>query len=145
MVLDITQLVKWNHLNAVHVFFVNFWSKSKSKLTMIQNTFKTSQWGEYFYSHCMYLTFCYTYFLSVCYSGLSCKRDFCLSEIVWSIRFCIHFTHWDKILTKKTSSSSSSCFIRTFLQAGKHVCVEYPMTLNYKAAVELWDLAQKKG
>ncbi|XP_034411971.1 biliverdin reductase A [Cyclopterus lumpus] len=35
--------------------------------------------------------------------------------------------------------------VRTFLQAGKHVCVEYPMTMNYKAAVELWDLAQKKG
>ncbi|XP_068427238.1 biliverdin reductase A [Clinocottus analis] len=34
---------------------------------------------------------------------------------------------------------------RTFLQAGKHVCVEYPMTMNYKAAVEFWDLAQKKG
>lgn len=32
-----------------------------------------------------------------------------------------------------------------FLQAGKHVCVEYPMTLNYNAAVELWDLAQEKG
>lgn len=37
------------------------------------------------------------------------------------------------------------CLIRTFLQAGKHVCVEYPMTMNYKAAVELWDLAEKKG
>lgn len=35
--------------------------------------------------------------------------------------------------------------IRTFLQAGKHVSVEYPMTLSYKAAVELWDLAQEKG
>ncbi|XP_049455410.1 biliverdin reductase A isoform X1 [Epinephelus fuscoguttatus] len=35
--------------------------------------------------------------------------------------------------------------IRTFLQAGKHVCVEYPMTMTYKAAVELWDLAQEKG
>ncbi|XP_072220051.1 biliverdin reductase A [Leuresthes tenuis] len=34
--------------------------------------------------------------------------------------------------------------IRTFLQAGKHVCVEYPMTMSYKAALELWDLAQKK-
>ncbi|MEQ2308281.1 hypothetical protein AMECASPLE_026704, partial [Ameca splendens] len=32
-----------------------------------------------------------------------------------------------------------------FLEAGKHVCVEYPMTLSYKAAAELWDLAQKKG
>ncbi|XP_044074645.1 biliverdin reductase A [Siniperca chuatsi] len=35
--------------------------------------------------------------------------------------------------------------IRTFLQAGKHVCVEYPMTMSYKAAVELWDFAQEKG
>ncbi|KAK5929185.1 hypothetical protein CgunFtcFv8_010438 [Champsocephalus gunnari] len=35
--------------------------------------------------------------------------------------------------------------IRTFLQAGKHVCVEYPMTMNYKAALELWNLAQEKG
>ncbi|KAM9844347.1 biliverdin reductase A [Aulostomus maculatus] len=35
--------------------------------------------------------------------------------------------------------------IRSFLQAGKHVCVEYPMTMNYKAAVELWSLAQEKG
>ncbi|KAM8728423.1 biliverdin reductase A [Acanthopagrus schlegelii] len=35
--------------------------------------------------------------------------------------------------------------IRTFLQAGKHVCVEYPMTINYRAAVELWDIAQQKG
>uniref|UniRef100_A0A3B3ZNY8 Uncharacterized protein n=1 Tax=Periophthalmus magnuspinnatus TaxID=409849 RepID=A0A3B3ZNY8_9GOBI len=35
--------------------------------------------------------------------------------------------------------------VRQFLEAGKHVCVEYPMTLNYKAAVELWDLAEKNG
>nr|XP_019955748.1 PREDICTED: biliverdin reductase A [Paralichthys olivaceus] len=35
--------------------------------------------------------------------------------------------------------------VRRFLQAGKHVCVEYPMTINYKAAVELWDLALEKG
>ncbi|XP_012690674.2 biliverdin reductase A [Clupea harengus] len=35
--------------------------------------------------------------------------------------------------------------IRRFLEAGKHVCVEYPMTLNYKAAAELHDLAQQKG
>ncbi|KAI3374514.1 hypothetical protein L3Q82_006331 [Scortum barcoo] len=34
---------------------------------------------------------------------------------------------------------------RMFLQAGKHVCVEYPMSMNYKAAVELWDLAQEQG
>ncbi|XP_056276797.1 biliverdin reductase A [Pseudoliparis swirei] len=35
--------------------------------------------------------------------------------------------------------------VRTFLQAGKHVCVEYPMTTDYQEAVELWDLAQVKG
>ncbi|XP_073347151.1 biliverdin reductase A [Pagrus major] len=35
--------------------------------------------------------------------------------------------------------------VRTFLQAGKHVCVEYPMTINYRAAAELWDIAQQKG
>lgn len=35
--------------------------------------------------------------------------------------------------------------VRMFLQAGKHVCVEYPMTMNYKAAVELFDLAEEKG
>ncbi|XP_076601059.1 biliverdin reductase A isoform X2 [Chaetodon auriga] len=44
-----------------------------------------------------------------------------------------------------TENESHEDNIRTFLQAGKHVCVEYPMTLNYKAAVELWDLAQEKG
>lgn len=44
-----------------------------------------------------------------------------------------------------TENVSHEDNIRTFLQAGKHVCVEYPMTMNYKAAVELWDLAQEKG
>lgn len=41
--------------------------------------------------------------------------------------------------------TSSSCLIRAFLQAGKHVCVEYPMALSYRAALELWDLAAEKG
>ncbi|KAM3865903.1 biliverdin reductase A [Diretmus argenteus] len=44
-----------------------------------------------------------------------------------------------------TENVSHEDHIRTFLQAGKHVCVEYPMTMNYQAAVELWDLAQEKG
>lgn len=35
--------------------------------------------------------------------------------------------------------------IRKFLEAGKHVCVEYPMTLNYQAAADLHNLAQEKG
>lgn len=35
--------------------------------------------------------------------------------------------------------------VRQFLDAGKHVCVEYPMTLNHQAAVDLFDLARDKG
>lgn len=35
--------------------------------------------------------------------------------------------------------------VRQFLEAGKHVCVEYPMTLNHQAALELFDLARDKG
>ncbi|XP_062373377.1 biliverdin reductase A [Sardina pilchardus] len=44
-----------------------------------------------------------------------------------------------------TENSSHEEHIRRFLEAGKHVAVEYPMTLNYKAAAELHDLAQQKG
>ncbi|XP_040910236.1 biliverdin reductase A [Toxotes jaculatrix] len=44
-----------------------------------------------------------------------------------------------------TENESHEDNVRAFLRAGKHVCVEYPMTTNYKAAVELWDLAQEKG
>ncbi|XP_054420368.1 biliverdin reductase A isoform X2 [Pteronotus mesoamericanus] len=34
---------------------------------------------------------------------------------------------------------------RQFLNAGKHVLVEYPMTLSWKAAQDLWELAEQKG
>lgn len=44
-----------------------------------------------------------------------------------------------------TENVSHEDNVRMFLQAGKHVCVEYPMTMNYKAAVELFDLAEEKG
>ncbi|XP_055057302.2 biliverdin reductase A [Misgurnus anguillicaudatus] len=44
-----------------------------------------------------------------------------------------------------TENTSHEEHIRHFLEAGKHVCVEYPMTLSYSSAVDLWDLAQKKG
>ncbi|KAJ0059267.1 hypothetical protein NL108_012690 [Boleophthalmus pectinirostris] len=44
-----------------------------------------------------------------------------------------------------TENESHEEAVRQFLEAGKHVCVEYPMTLSYKAAVELWDLAEEKG
>ncbi|XP_061652589.1 biliverdin reductase A [Phyllopteryx taeniolatus] len=44
-----------------------------------------------------------------------------------------------------TENASHEDGVRNFLQAGKHVCVEYPMALNYKTAVELWNLAQEKG
>ncbi|XP_007895812.1 biliverdin reductase A isoform X2 [Callorhinchus milii] len=36
-------------------------------------------------------------------------------------------------------------YVRKFLEAGKHVCVEYPMALSAAAAHELWDLAAAKG
>ncbi|XP_078394701.1 biliverdin reductase A isoform X2 [Cetorhinus maximus] len=36
-------------------------------------------------------------------------------------------------------------YVRKFLDAGKHVCVEYPMALSVAAARELWDLADSKG
>ncbi|XP_031613305.1 biliverdin reductase A isoform X2 [Oreochromis aureus] len=44
-----------------------------------------------------------------------------------------------------TENMSHEDNVRMFLQAQKHVCVEYPMTMSYKAAVELWDLAEEKG
>ncbi|XP_038653724.1 biliverdin reductase A isoform X1 [Scyliorhinus canicula] len=36
-------------------------------------------------------------------------------------------------------------YVRKFLDAGKHVCVEYPLALSLAAAHELWDLADLKG
>ncbi|KAJ8406944.1 hypothetical protein AAFF_G00292200 [Aldrovandia affinis] len=44
-----------------------------------------------------------------------------------------------------TENASHEEHIRKSLEAGKHVCVEYPMTLAHTTAVELWDLAQQKG
>ncbi|XP_051557714.1 biliverdin reductase A-like [Myxocyprinus asiaticus] len=44
-----------------------------------------------------------------------------------------------------TENKNHEEHIRQFLEAGKHVCVEYPMTLSYTSAVELWNLAQQKG
>ncbi|XP_019391225.1 PREDICTED: biliverdin reductase A [Crocodylus porosus] len=35
--------------------------------------------------------------------------------------------------------------VRMFLEAGKHVLVEYPMALSAKAAHDLWELAEQKG
>ncbi|XP_018607024.2 biliverdin reductase A isoform X3 [Scleropages formosus] len=44
-----------------------------------------------------------------------------------------------------TENSSHEDYVRKFLEAGKHVCVEYPMALSYAAAVELFRLADEKG
>ncbi|KAL4657133.1 biliverdin reductase A isoform X1 [Arapaima gigas] len=44
-----------------------------------------------------------------------------------------------------TENSSHEHYIRKFLEAGKHVCVEYPLALSYSAAVELCCLADKQG
>ncbi|XP_037693081.1 biliverdin reductase A [Choloepus didactylus] len=44
-----------------------------------------------------------------------------------------------------SESSSHEDYIRQFLEASKHVLVEYPMTLSRAAAQELWELAEQKG
>ncbi|GAB1286848.1 Biliverdin reductase A [Apodemus speciosus] len=44
-----------------------------------------------------------------------------------------------------SESSSHEDYIRQFLQAGKHVLVEYPMALSFAAAQELWELAAQKA
>ncbi|XP_010892394.1 biliverdin reductase A [Esox lucius] len=35
--------------------------------------------------------------------------------------------------------------VRMFLEAGKHVCIEYPMAMTHRTAVDLSNLAQEKG
>uniref|UniRef100_A0A8D0E119 Biliverdin reductase A n=1 Tax=Salvator merianae TaxID=96440 RepID=A0A8D0E119_SALMN len=44
-----------------------------------------------------------------------------------------------------TDNRNHSETVRQFLEAGKHVLVEYPMALSTKAAHELWELAEQKG
>ncbi|CAI9167977.1 unnamed protein product [Rangifer tarandus platyrhynchus] len=44
-----------------------------------------------------------------------------------------------------SESSSHEDYIRQFLNAGKHVLVEYPMTPSWVAAKDLWELAEQKG
>ncbi|XP_061784686.2 biliverdin reductase A [Nerophis lumbriciformis] len=44
-----------------------------------------------------------------------------------------------------TENASHEYNVRKFLAAGKHVCVEYPITLTSNAAGLLWDLAEEKG
>ncbi|XP_019574444.1 biliverdin reductase A isoform X2 [Rhinolophus sinicus] len=44
-----------------------------------------------------------------------------------------------------SESTSHEDYIRQFLNAGKHILVEYPMALSRAAAQDLWDLAEQKG
>ncbi|KAI4530883.1 hypothetical protein MG293_018741 [Ovis ammon polii] len=44
-----------------------------------------------------------------------------------------------------SESTSREDYIRQFLNAGKHVLVEYPMTPSWVAAKDLWELAEQKG
>ncbi|XP_015993551.2 biliverdin reductase A isoform X3 [Rousettus aegyptiacus] len=44
-----------------------------------------------------------------------------------------------------SESTSHEDYIRQFLNAGKHVLVEYPMTLSRAAAQDLWELAEQKA
>ncbi|KAM5158363.1 biliverdin reductase A [Mantella aurantiaca] len=44
-----------------------------------------------------------------------------------------------------TDNQNHEQSIRRFLEAGKHVLVEYPLALSSQAAHELWQLAEQKG
>ncbi|MBN3307381.1 BIEA reductase, partial [Amia calva] len=44
-----------------------------------------------------------------------------------------------------TENLSHEEHIRNFLEAGKHVCVEYPMALSIASARQLWNLSDEKG
>ncbi|XP_073406135.1 biliverdin reductase A isoform X2 [Dendrobates tinctorius] len=44
-----------------------------------------------------------------------------------------------------TDNKNHEHSIRSFLEAGKHVLVEYPMALSAQTAHELWQLAEQKG
>ncbi|XP_033021963.1 biliverdin reductase A [Lacerta agilis] len=44
-----------------------------------------------------------------------------------------------------TDNQNHSETVRMFLEAGKHVLVEYPLALSAKEAHELWELAEQKG
>ncbi|XP_067406469.1 biliverdin reductase A isoform X2 [Emydura macquarii macquarii] len=44
-----------------------------------------------------------------------------------------------------TDNKSHEEHVRMFLEAGKHVLVEYPMTLSAGTARELWEMAEQKG
>ncbi|KAG8572610.1 hypothetical protein GDO81_012102 [Engystomops pustulosus] len=44
-----------------------------------------------------------------------------------------------------TDNQNHEQSIRSFLEAGKHVLVEYPLALSAQAAHELWQLAEQKG
>ncbi|KAM5204338.1 biliverdin reductase A isoform 3-T3 [Hipposideros larvatus] len=44
-----------------------------------------------------------------------------------------------------SESTSHEDYIRQFLNAGKHILVEYPMTLSRAAAQDLWELAEQKA
>ncbi|KAM9165704.1 biliverdin reductase A isoform 1-T1 [Pangshura tecta] len=44
-----------------------------------------------------------------------------------------------------TDNKSHEENVRMFLEAGKHVLVEYPMVLSASTARELWDMAEQKG
>ncbi|XP_014317642.1 biliverdin reductase A isoform X3 [Myotis lucifugus] len=44
-----------------------------------------------------------------------------------------------------SENTSHEGYIRQFLNAGKHVLVEYPMALSWTAAKDLWELAEQKA
>lgn len=73
-------------------------------------------------------------------SGFGSHLDFCAFRT-----FCTLSCEAFQCHLFEVYSLCISCFQRQFLNAGKHVLVEYPMTLSWTAAQDLWELAEQKG
>lgn len=89
------------------------------------------------------------------------QLSWCLSHhIIFARRVVIYFCHsvlcrlweWEAASTVEKNDYDTVLFkdwscipFRMFLEAGKHVLVEYPMALSAKAAHELWEMAEQKG
>lgn len=88
-------------------------------------------WGTIHYRYLLVLIHLY---------GTFAHLDFCAF-----ITFCTLSCQAFQCSLFEVYSLYISCFQRQFLNAGKHVLVEYPMTLSWTAAQDLWELAEQKG
>ena len=63
---------------------------------------------------------------------------------VWTDHFEDFLEETDAVYVASPNETHSD-YVRKALEAGKHVLCEKPMTFTYQEAVELYDLAEKKG